>query len=219
MIIRRNDKGFTLVELFISTAIIFLVGAVVYSIFFNAVNVWRRASISRKLEKDVAINLTKIARDVRNSFEFSSIPFEGAENYVSFAGLVPMAASSGGSGLEVGRIMYFFDKDKTTLFKEEKRYPQVFKESGTEEDYTVPVITDVSDMVFSYCYLDNLTGEYKWKDDWKIEDQDSIPQAVKLDLVFKKDGRETSRVSKTIFMPMGTGEQRKELGSSSETTQ
>jgi len=218
MKIKRN-KGFTLVELFISTAIIFFVGVTVYSTFFNAINVWRRANVSRKLEKDIAINLTKLSRDMRNTFDFSGIPFEGAEDAVFFPGLVKSALSGENPQTEIGRIAYFFDKDKMTLFKEEKNYPRVYKEDKIEDDYVIPIISGIERLSFSYCYLDALNSEYKWKDSWKREDQDTIPQAVKLELVLKKNGISAGQFTKMIFIPIGTGEQKKEFGNTVKTAQ
>jgi len=218
MKIKRN-KGFTLVELFISTTIIFFVSVTVYSTFLNAINVWRRANVSRKLEKDIAITLTKLSRDMRNVFDFSGIPFEGTEYAVFFPGFVKAASSEQSSQGEVGRIAYFFDKDKMTLFKEEKNYPRVYKEDKIEDDYVVPLISGIEQLTFSYCYLDGLSGEYKWKDSWKKEDQDSVPQAVKLELVLKKNEINAGQFTKTIFIPIGTGEQKKEFGNTVKTAQ
>ena len=218
MKIKRN-KGFTLVELFISTTIIFLVSVTVYSTFFNAINVWRRANVSRKLEKDIAITLTKISKDMRNVFDFSGIPFEGTEDAVFFPGLVKIASSEKNPQTEIGRIVYFYDKDKMTLFKEEKNYPKVYKENKIEDDYAIPLISGIEQLTFSYCYLDALSSEYKWKDSWKKEDQDTIPQAVKLELVLKKNEINANQFTKTIFIPIGTGEQRKEFGNTVKTAQ
>ena len=206
-------------ELFISTAIVFLVSVTVYSTFFNAINVWRRANVSRKLEKDIAINLTKLSRDMRNVFDFSGIPFEGTEDAVFFPGLVKVTSSEQSPQTEVGRIAYFFDKDKMTLFKEEKNYPRAYKEDKIEDDYAVPMISDIEKLTFSYCYLDSLSSEYKWKDSWKKEDQDSIPQAVKLELVLKKNEMASGELTKTMFIPIGTGEQKKEFGNTVKTAQ
>ena len=205
-------------ELILSTAIIFLVSITVYATFFNAVNVWRRANVSRKLEKDIAITLTKLSRDIRNAFEFSGIPFEGTENAVFFPGLVNTAPSGQNPQSGIGRIVYFFDKDKMRLCKEEKKYPEVFREDKIEDDHVTTLISDVEKLTFSYCYLDTLSSEYKWKDSWKKEDQDSLPQAVKLELVLKSNGMDANQFTKTIFMPIGTGEQKKELGTTSSNT-
>ena len=214
----RQNKGFTLIELFISTAIMFLVAIAIYSAFANGVKVWRRANISRQLERDVNIMLTKLTRDLRNTFEFSGIPFEGTESVISFPAIINSDSLTKEPQYEVGRIIYFFDEGKTTLSKESKAYPLVYGNEDVEDKYTTSLISDMSDLTFSYCYRDNVTGEYKWKDLWEKEEQDSIPQAVSIDFVLKKDEGENVSFSKTIFISIGTGEQKIELGSKSEPT-
>jgi len=214
----RQNKGFTLIELFISTAIMFLVAIAIYSAFANGVKVWRRANISRQLERDVNIMLTKLTRDLRNTFEFSGIPFEGTKSAISFPAIINSDSLSEEPQYEVGRIIYFFDEGKTALSKESKSYPLVYGNEDVEDKYTTSLISDMSDLTFSYCYRDNVTGEYKWKDLWEKEEQDSIPQAVSIDFVLKKDEGENVSFSKTIFISIGTGEQKIELGSKTEPT-
>lgn len=209
-----QNKGFSLVELFISTAILFLVGVAVYSTFANGIKVWHRANINRQLERDINIALTKLSRDLRNTFKFSKIPFEGTDRAVFFPALVNTASLAEESQYEVGRIVYFFDEDKTELSKEIKTYPEVYRNEDIEDSYSVSMITKISQLTFSYSYRDGITGEYKWKDSWEKEEQDSIPQAVNMEFVFKKDKDSTTSFTKTIFIPIGTGEQKIELTAS-----
>jgi len=207
----RLNKGFTLIELSVSTAILFLVAVAIYSAFFNGVRVWRRANINRELERNISIVFTKFSIDLRNTFRFSKIPFEGADTAIFFPALVNTASLTEEPQYEVGRIVYFFDENKAALCKEIKTYPEVYKDVNIEDKNVITSIPDVSSLKFSYCYKDVITGQYKWKDSWKKEEQDSIPQAVKVDFVLKNpEGR--SSFSKSIFIPIGTGEQKIELG-------
>ena len=203
---KKKNKGFSLVELFIATAIMLLAASAVYSAFSNGVNVWRRCNINREVERDIAINLTKMARAIKNTFEFSTIPFEGTDEAISFAAII--------NEDEVGKVSYFFDGDKNELYKNESTYIQLYgidPEAEIESFGGTVFISDVSDWKFSYCYLDNATGKYEWKDSWKKEEQDSIPQAVKIDFSLKKYENEVSNFTKTVFIPTGTGEQKLDL--------
>ncbi len=203
---KKRNRGFSLVELFIATSIIFLVAGAVYSAFSNGVNVWRRCTINREVERDIAINLTKIARSIRNTFEFSNIPFEGTDEAISFPAIV--------SEDEVGRMTYFFDDSENKLYKNERTYIELYGVDPNSEIDSfggTVFISDVSDWKFTYCYLDNATGEYKWKDSWKKEEQDSIPRAVKIEFSLNKYENETLDFTKTVFIPIGTGEQSLEL--------
>ncbi len=209
-----KKKGFTLIELLITTSIIFLIGIAVYSTFANCINIWRRANENRAYERNMRLISEKLARELRNSFKFSNIAFEGTEDSIMFPALI-LAECDYGEGetkghYEVGRIAYFYDEERDTLCKEEKTYQEVFNEEELGEGEVL--IPHLCKLEFSYCYLDNATGTYKWKDDWKKEEQDSFPRAVKIRLVFEKKSGESSEFTRTIFIPTGTGEQRIELG-------
>jgi len=211
---KKRNRGFSLVELLIATSIIFLVAAAVYSAFSNGVNVWRRCNINREVERDIAITLTKTARNLRNTFEFSGIPFEGTDEAVSFPALI--------EGGEVGRVSYFFDDDKKALYKNELSYIELYGEpldTDIQSYGGTVLISDVVDWEFSYCYLDNATGGYKWKDSWEEGKEDTIPQAVKMDFSLERYENETLDFTKTVFIPIGTGEQKIEVGTLIEEMQ
>lgn len=192
--------GFTLVELIISGAIIFLVSITVYSVFACGINVWKKASQARSnYGYGLRLVVEKLSAELRNTFRFSSIPFEGTEDSIAFAALVDNGVS---------RVSYFLNEENV-FCRRLQSYPEVFKK-GESGKYDL-LLPGVLGLEFGYCYLDNATGDYKWKDKWVKEEQDSIPQAVKIELVFKKDSQE-SKFTKTIFIPIGTGEQKIELG-------
>lgn len=212
-------KGFTLIELLITTSIISLIGIAVYSTFANGVNIWRRGNENRAYERNMRLSSEKIARNLRNTFKFSKIPFEGTEDSITFPGLIKSSLDETGAekkepseGLElqyeVGKISYFLDESENIFCREQKTYPETFQEENGKVDKLIPQVITLN---FSYCYLDNATGEFKWKDSWKKEEQDSVPQAVKIELVFEKNSGESSEFTRTIFIPIGTGEQRIEL--------
>jgi len=194
-----TKKGFTLIEILISGSIIFLVAIAVYSVFASGVNIWQRANETRSYERRVRLVSEKLSRELRNTFKFSNIPFEGTEDFIAFAALVEN---------EVGRISYFLNEENI-FCRRYQTYPESFQEEEIGEvDKLSP---EVSQLNFSYCYLDNATGDYKWKDKWLKEEQDSIPQAVNIELVFKRKFGQESKFTKTIFIPIGTGEQKIEL--------
>ena len=213
----EKEVGFTLIELLISIAIISLIGIAVYSTFANGINIWRRANENRAYERNMRLVSEKLARELRNSFKFSKIAFEGTEDSIMFPGLILVKGDcdegKSEGHYEVGRIAYFYDEERGAFCKEEKTYPEVFNEEEIGEGEVL--IPRLCGLEFRYCYLDNATGTYKWKDNWKKEEQDSIPQAVKIRLVFEKKSGESSEFTRTIFIPVGTGKQRIELGEKS----
>lgn len=196
----RNVSGFTLVEIIISAVIIFVVAISVYSVFSSGIMVWKKANEISSYGRRLRLFSEKLSRELRNTFKFSTIPFEGTEESIAFSALIDN---------QVGRISYFLNEDNI-LCRQAQAYPEVFKkgENG-RRDLLIPEITELK---FSYCYLDNASGEYKWKDKWVKEEQDTIPQAVKIELKFKNKTGQGEKFTKTVFIPIGTGEQKIELG-------
>jgi hypothetical protein len=204
MINRNKNKtrliaGFTLIELIISGAIIFLVSIAVYSVFAGGINIWKRANQASGSGHDLRLDAEKLSVQLRNSFRLSSIPFEGSEDSIAFATLIDN---------QVSRMSYFVN-DENIFCRRIQSYPEVFKK-GESGEYDL-LLSGVKELKFSYCYLDNATGDYKWKDEWVKEEQDTIPQAVKIELTFEKNPGEELKFAKTIFIPIGTGEQKIEL--------
>ncbi|MBU0547395.1 MAG: prepilin-type N-terminal cleavage/methylation domain-containing protein [Candidatus Omnitrophica bacterium] len=204
MINRNKNKikfiqGFTLIELIISGAIIFLVSLTVYSVLAGGINVWKRASQASSKGHDLRLVLEKLSAELRNTFKISSIPFEGTKDVIAFASVIDK---------QVSRVSYFLNDDGI-FCRRVQNYAEIFKKGESGKYYLLlPVVMGLE---FSYCYLDNATGDYKWKDEWVKGEQDTIPQAVNIELVFKKDSQE-SKFTKTIFIPIGTGEQKIEFG-------
>ena len=219
----NTTKGFTFIELLVSMAVVSLVGLAVYSVFANGIGAWRRGTIDKTYLRSIRINSEKIVRDLRNTFGFSNIAFEGTEDFVRFPALILVTSDSDQeeeieNHYEVGRITYFYDEGEKSLCKEKKTYPEIFEEGDLDDDVSVDdlageaLVTGLNSLKFSYCYLDNTTQTYDWKDDWKKEEQDSIPQAVKIEMSFEEDFIEEGEFNRTILIPIGTGEQKIVLG-------
>jgi len=204
MVNRNKDKlklirGFTLVELIISGVIIFLVSLTVYSVFASGINVWRKANQAKSNGFGLRLVTEKLGMELRNAFRFSAIAFEGTEDAIAFAALVDNGVS---------RISYFLNEEDV-FCRRLQNYPEVFKK-GESGKYDL-LLSGVTKLKFSYCYLDNASGEYKWKDKWVKEEQDTIPRAVKIELTFKNKSDVETKFTKTVFIPIGTGEQKIEL--------
>ena len=222
--LRKGLTGFTLIEVLISGAIISLIAMAVCSVFASGINVWRKGNQSRRDQRNIRLFSEKLTQELRNTFKFSNIPFEGTEDSITFAALIENNSNEENPHDEVGRISYFLN-DQNVFCRREETYAESFQPE--EAGICDQLIPGVSGINFSYCYLDNATGDYKWKEDWVKEEQDTIPQAIKIELVFKKKSGmqsysssgsdltgteiEQPEFNKTIFIPGGTGEQKKEL--------
>ncbi|MBN3038729.1 MAG: prepilin-type N-terminal cleavage/methylation domain-containing protein [Candidatus Omnitrophica bacterium] len=216
--LRKNSlTGFTLVELIISVTIFSVAATAIYSVFSNGVAAWRRGNSNKKYARNIRITSEKMARDLRNTFEFNDIPFDAESDFMMFPGLILARTEKKGKEevkdyYQVGKITYFYNQNKKALCKEERSFLEIASESDKRKIGEGEVLIEqVKSAEFEYCYLDNATGDYEWKDDWKEDEQDSIPQAVKMKLTFEKEIQPES-FEKIVFIPIGTGEQKKELG-------
>ncbi|MCF7887457.1 MAG: type II secretion system GspH family protein, partial [Candidatus Omnitrophica bacterium] len=175
-----KKKSFTFIELIITTVIIGLAGLAISTVFYNGIKIWRRATIDKTDTRRLLIGLEKITRRLSNSFEFSGIDFEGEEDIIHFPTLIENDNESLFLG-SVGKVTYFLDKDKNALIEQESNYSQIYQEKEGKSRVIIPAVSEFS---LSYCYLDNATGTFMWKDSWEKEEQDTLPLAVKFKLIF-----------------------------------
>lgn len=212
-------KGFTLIELLVSTSIFALIGVAIYSAFANGITVWKIANIDKREEKIIRLTLEKMAQEIRNVFAYDftdKITFLGEEHYISFPSIVN-TQRSGTPQFEVGRIVYFFDEINDAFYRQQKTYPEVFPEvEGLGEpdlfnkEFSKKLVSGIKEIDFTY-FCKDLTDKYDWQHSWGTKDavgEESIPKAVKIELTYEDDTGDELKFSKTIFIPIGTGELR-----------
>ncbi|MCF7872901.1 MAG: prepilin-type N-terminal cleavage/methylation domain-containing protein [Candidatus Omnitrophica bacterium] len=201
-----KKKGLTLIEVLITAAILSLVGVAIYSMFANGLAIWKRARIIKEEKRSVVLSLEKITANLRNAFNFSKIPFEGDSSSISFAAMIK--AKNSQESLP-GQITYTLDFGEDKLYKEERTYSEFLEDKEGRKQVAAVGVKEVR---FSFCYLDNSSGDYKWKDDWKKQEQDSLPWAVRLKLVLKRENGQDLELNRMIVIPVGTGKQEKTIG-------
>lgn len=202
--------AFTFVELLVSVTIVSFVGIAVYSALANGIAVWRRVNKDNSYTQNVRLTAEKMAGELRNVLQFSDIAFEGTEDSIKFCTLLlttsQEAEDEAERHYELGRVTYFYNEEKNALSKQQLLYPLIYQEQG-EFDQSKILIGNLKKLEFSYCYLDYTTGTYQWKKDWKEKEQNTFPQAVKIKMSFQ-EGFQQKEFEQTIFIPIGTGEQK-----------
>jgi len=189
---KKNNRGLTLIELILVTAILSVVSLAIYSTFNNGLRIWQR--INKQLpEEDLNIFFDRFGYDLRNLLQFNGISFSGTEYRLAFATIVN---SSRLQKRTVGEIIYFYDSQAEILKREERDFPQVF--SG-DEGPIAQSLTGVQSLRFQYYIYDTNKKEYLWQDQGPEE---GIPLAVRMELEFK-DGTQTHKFTKTVNIPVG----------------
>jgi len=215
MIKKNKTQAFTLIELVISSLIIACVSVVVYSVFSGGISAWKKGRDIKDYERSLRLISEVMAREIRNTIRFSSIPFEGDEGSVFFAGIIEdVSAEKESMGNQPGRISYFLNEENT-LCRKQQTYAEVFQK---EEDLgqIKELIPNLARLSFSYLGFDDAAKEYIWKNRWpdiKIDDEEQsiepqdegdhsknaeikeseelyIPRAVKIELELKKEPQE-----------------------------
>ncbi len=191
-------QGMTLVEVLIVASLISVISLAVYNSLASGLKIWER---NRHLivEEDILIFFEKFSQDVRNSFIFSKILYEGTEIRFACPVLVDVFPDPK-SGLpldeyvtQVGKVEYYFDYNEHKIYKRKANYSQALK--GT---YGLPqsLVSSVDDLRFRYIYIAK-DGEQSL-----AEIANVIPSSIEVEVKFSD--RFGSRVMKRIIdLPVG----------------
>jgi prepilin-type N-terminal cleavage/methylation domain-containing protein len=118
----RNKKGFTLIEMLLTTAVLLALAGTVATAFFQGQKFFRHLNESRTY-KDLAIFLEKITRDLKNSTPNASIPFVRSRQQISFPTLLTQdgTAEIGDEGIPATAVYYYDANSKRVIREVRKR--------------------------------------------------------------------------------------------------
>jgi prepilin-type N-terminal cleavage/methylation domain-containing protein len=196
-----RNKGFTLVEILVATAIFAVVITTVYSAFHTGIFGYR--NIERNIEINQAVQqiLECINLDLRNAFVYSSDEsrFQGEAGFVSFLTLVDSYRKDK-IVRDYALVSYSLEKNKI------RRLCRKGKESlNARSEITAEEMASNMDMEikFQYGYLGK-DKETEWLDSWPGfvstgEEGKGLPLAVKVKLTVKNKTEEV--FERTIFLP------------------
>lgn len=187
--------GFTLIEVMISSLIIAMIFASIYSAFYLGVKTWRKESENESLQR-IRVKLLRIQKELKNSFFFSQTPFKGASLEMVFPQAV---AADDGVGIYI--VRYYLDEDSATGFKKFVRNQRNFKQNPLGEKQEITEVMFLARaMHFEYAYrIDNSSQGFEWQDYWD-EAQAKIPSAVKISFEM---GNDHGIYNKIILIPQG----------------
>ncbi|MFC1658533.1 prepilin-type N-terminal cleavage/methylation domain-containing protein [Candidatus Omnitrophota bacterium] len=191
---RNNFKAFTLIELLIVLTMVSIIGLAIFVTLSNGIDIWQRLN-QAQAQDDINIFFERFARELRNTFAFSTINFSGGIDSVSFATFVVTPGSSLPQETGIGRKAYRFDKAGRKLIKEEMNFSQVSSgASGSAQE----LLTEIDFLQFSYYFYDQQSQEYLWLQEWQ---EDSLPLAVRIELEFY-NGKHQQRIIRSIDIPL-----------------
>jgi len=192
---KARIKGFTLLELLITTSLIALMGLAIYSTFARGVMVWERGSKTDIVEQEARFTLQNLAKELRNSFKFSGIKFSGTKDAISFPTYVNTARVGEAPKWEIGRVSYFYDSSKKSFFCREASYVDLFQDDLPKAR---EIVSQVNDLEINYYFFDAIGKTYKWKNSWS--DKETFPLGVRIALT-TGSGEEGKEFVKTVYLP------------------
>ena len=176
-------RGFTFIELLIVSSILAIVMLAVYSSFISGMRLWQRSKNLSRTEFKVTLGLEKFSSSLRQSIDFPPIGFYGTAGKLSFPFL---------DDLEIARVSFEFDPRLKSLQRIPERYRDIL--TG-KQPAAKTFLAAIEGADFSYYYFDNVSQQYRWKDEWGASG--GIPLAIKITIKFKDGFKEN-----TVFIPI-----------------
>ncbi len=195
----RNKSGLTFVELLLAAALTAMVGFTIYQSLAMGIDVWKRNQ-QITLEENVILFLDRLSHDLYNSFLFSQIKFEGNEFRVAFPTIVSTPADrrlgleEGAFVEQLGKVEYYFDLGKDTIYRRQANYSQAVRERYGEPQ---ALAGNVKNVRFRFYFLTE-TEELS-----SSEVLDVLPTGIEVSVEFG-DERGYRRMTKFIDIPVGS---------------
>jgi prepilin-type N-terminal cleavage/methylation domain-containing protein len=187
-------KGFTLIEMLIVLVMLSLIGLAIFTTLSSGIRIWQRLN-QRVGQEDVNIFFERIASELRNTFEFDTIKFQGEEDRVTFVTFVTTPGSIQAQETGIGEVSYFYDKPNRQLNKQVRNYSQIYKgDSGTKKE----LLKGIDSLTFSYYFYDQKIKEYFWQEG---SQEGNLPKAVRIELEFN-NGQQIRKIIRTIDLPV-----------------
>ncbi len=195
---KNSKKGMTLIEILIVVSLMGMISISIYNSLSNGIKVWQRQR-QLMVEQDVVIFFEKISQDIRNSYYYSLLLYEGESNRIAIPTIVktsPDVLSSFDRDIpieQLGKVEYFFDPSDDSLKKRQANYFQ-----GTNQEYgaAVSLVKPINSLRFKYIYLTE-TGEL-------MSDQllEVLPHGIEVSVTFT-DQKGKRTMSKLIDILIG----------------
>ena len=153
-----SRRGFTLIELIVTSVLAAMVMMAVYSVYSAGISVWQ-ATYNSGGEETVYLTLDRFSREISSALNFNAGEFTCTEQRLSFPALVipPRPADDRGSSeardseraaevpiAQPGWITYYFDSEKGEL----RRLQGLYGEKVDDEKSLV-VLGDIKELTFS----------------------------------------------------------------------
>ncbi len=196
-----RKTGFTLTEMLLTASLVSVIGMSLLAVFNNGTMLWEK--ITRKVvAEDVDMFFEKISFDLRNTFLFESIAFQGKAEDIN----VPVVVSSTEQSQGIGRTDYVFERGKKILEKRQFDFSGVYRGRSVSRR---TLVRHVDTLRFTYYYHDQKSDSYGWTSVWPDENvsfdenkKEMLPLAVRIEIGVK-DNDVLRQFARTVSIPAG----------------
>lgn len=195
---RCSRRAFTLVEMLLVTALVAGISLAVFSCLLNGLRLWDRSRVLMT-EEDTAFFVDRFSSDLRNSFPFSTLLFQGGERSLSFPTVVMTKTDAAGSRAAegvapaIGAVRYAFDAGTGELSRRQANYAQATRAAWQDPRVMIRGLKQVR-----FKYFPAATADYRLSQD----PGDPFPAGVEVEITFLNGtGEKTLR----RFVPIPAG--------------
>jgi prepilin-type N-terminal cleavage/methylation domain-containing protein len=222
--VSAKQMGFTLIELLVAVSIFAVIAVVLYSCFRGGIVSYRRILQEASSQQRLRYMLSVMEKDFKNAFSMANMPFQGADNEISFTSIITEADNS---AMNAGRISYYLKETENDyiLARKTESLSEALnffisesiidseKLSGTVSGKEEIIAEGISGISFTYLCVENLNPElseqqeeesegtvsYEWVDLWE---KDTLPIAVRAEISFNDSANTGVRqVTKRVWIP------------------
>ncbi|MBL7157540.1 MAG: type II secretion system protein [Candidatus Omnitrophica bacterium] len=182
---QSRNKGFSLVEVFLVTAMLGVVLVALFSAYAAGMKIWRTANrLELAKDRKFVISMENITEEFAGYIrDFKEMNFEGKKSEVSFPFF---------SGSHAVKITYVFDKNKKYLLRKTVKLSESLKDKMQEK---TTKLFDAKSVKFQYLLYDQVENAAYWVSDFSQE-ENGVPAAVRIDI-----NRNNEDTREFIFIP------------------
>ena len=175
-------RGFTLVEMLITTSLMSLVAGAIVAAVTTGFRVWHRTTAAGVGVQRALIAYDQFNKDLRSYRRFSMVPFEGAYDAFTMPA-VRQAPQDPAMPPELGGLTYYLDGRTHRLCRAFVPYRR--SRRARPRDRCDAVLDHVSRFKFEYFGADGKGGGADWSSSWESA---APPLAVKASVTLQEPG-------------------------------
>ncbi len=178
----KDKTGFTFIETMVVIALLGILSVSLFSSFAMGMKVWKRAASFNLAERKSILTLERMARELREVFNYSAIGFQGNKTHIEFANIFNNT---------VYNVSYTYVPEENSVKRSSISRQQMAAQG--EAPRARGVIPDVKDLAFSFYGPVNQTGNATFSDAWNSS-VSGVPEAVKVSVTLK-DGKNLEKIT------------------------